>query len=107
MNRLIIGFNSQVVAVDLIKRKIALQLRFSSLFRSFVHLKAYQMLLVFHEIGVIALTERGEEIWSFDEDIIDDCVIENGILSLTFFDADPVMLEVLSGTLKNEERRAA
>ncbi len=106
-NRLIVGFNSQVVAIDLRKRKIAFQIRLSSLFRSFSPLKAYQMFLVFHEIGVMALTEDGDEIWRFDEDIIDDCVMENGTLSLSFLDAKPVMLDMLSGTLKIEERRAA
>jgi len=99
-NKLIIGFNSDVIGIDTTKRKVRFQIRLSSLFRSFSFLKKYSMILVFHEIGVIAVSENGQEIWSFDEDIIENCAIDNDSLSLAFLDAEPVTLNIFDGTRK-------
>jgi len=81
---------------------VEFQIRLNSLFRAFSFLKKYGIILVFHEIGVIAINENGQDIWSFDEDIIENCVIDNGSLSLTFLDADPVTLDIFHGNQKNQ-----
>ncbi len=100
-NKLIIGFNSEVIGIDTAERKVGFQIRLSSLFRFFSVLNKYGMILVFHEIGVIAVSETGQEIWRFDEDIIENCAIDNDSLSLTFMDAEPMTLNIFDGTRKS------
>jgi len=99
-DKLIIGFNSEVIGIDTAKKKTEFQIKLNSLFRSFTFLKKYGMILVFHEIGMIAVNENGQEIWRFDGDIIENCVIDNNSLSLTFLDSDPVELDIFNGTSK-------
>ena len=96
---LIVGFNSEVVAVNVQTGKIGFQFALDALFRSFVFLSQHKVMLIFHEIGVLAVSECGEELWRYDRDTIESCVISEERLRLQFLDAPPVQLSITSGTV--------
>jgi hypothetical protein len=98
-DKLIIGFDTQVTGIDIIRRKPDFQIRLNSLFRSFILLKQHRIILILHETGVVAVTEKGQELWSFDEDIIEDYSIDKQSLFLEFSDTESVRLNIISGEL--------
>ncbi len=57
------------------------------------------MLLVQHEIGVVALTAEGQMIWDFSKDIITNTAIVEDQLHIDFMDAPPVRLNLSNGVI--------
>jgi hypothetical protein len=57
-------------------------------------------LLVFNEIGVVALAASGVELWRYEKDIITDCLINEGKLYMNFMDSPQVMLRLSSGAIE-------
>lgn len=96
---MVFGFNQEVVGINVKERKINFKIPLVSLFYNFLTLNQRQLILVIHEIGVVAITEEGKEIWRYDKDIINDWVIEDDKLHLKFMDAPPVSIEISSGAL--------
>jgi len=96
---IIFGFNREVVGINVEDGKINFKIPLDSLFYNFLALNQWQLTLVIHEIGVVAITEEGKEIWRYDKDIIRDWVIEDDKLHLKFIDAPPVSIQILSGAL--------
>lgn len=96
----IFGFNSEVVGISIKNREVSFRTSLDySLFRSFVHLSQVEIVLAFHEIGVVALTEDGKELWKYSEDVIIDSLIDRDTLQLSFMDSPPVSINVLSGSV--------
>jgi len=94
LSQLLLGFNHEVVAVGMENRNINFRILLDSLFHSFLAFQSY--ILIFHEIGVNALDNRGKEIWEYEADVIENFEIIGNHLNLTFMDAPPVSLNLQS-----------
>jgi hypothetical protein len=99
--KLFIGFNSETVIVDCMKKIVDFRISLNSLFYQFLYLNNPRIILVLHEIGLVALTEEGREIWKYDGDIIQSYKIEEGNIFLEFLDNEPVKLSLLNGKTLN------
>ncbi len=99
-NELIIGLNDEVVGVNVIEKTVDFKIGLDSLFYDFLPLDEYQTILVFHEIGVVVITEDGQEIWHYSKDIVEDYFVEKEWLHLKFMDAGMVKLDLSSGIVK-------
>jgi hypothetical protein len=97
---LAVGFNREVVGISVSNKQILFRLRFDTLFRSFLYLDEMDTLLVFNEIGVVALAASGVELWRYEKDIITDCLINEGKLYMNFMDSPQVMLRLSSGAIE-------
>ena len=94
---LIIGLNQQVVGIDMTKREASFQidLGLGALFYHFVSVAELQTILVFHEIGIVAISEDGKPLWEYStDDIIEDWKVKNGKIPLKLMDAQPVELDL-------------
>jgi hypothetical protein len=94
---LLVGVNSEVVAVRADSGEIAYRIPLGFLFRSMVPLSDRGLLLVFHEIGVTALRNDGETAWTLGRDVLEDAWLEGGTLHMTFMDSEPAAVELTSG----------
>jgi hypothetical protein len=97
---LVFGLNAEVAGVSVAGRRLLFRTTFDHLpFRSFVHARRRGLILAFHEIGVVALTEEGEEVWRYDKDVITECVVDGDRLTMSFMDSPPVSLNLASGSV--------
>jgi len=94
---LIFGFNDETVGVSLQEKRELFRLSLGTPFRSFASLPDADMILVFSEIGVVAVTKHGQELWRYDEDIIEECVIDGDTLRFKFMDSPPASIGLLDG----------
>ena len=95
---LMFGFNAEAVGVSVKDRNVRFRAPFNySPFRSFLRIWQQEIVLVLHEIGLIALTEEGNELWRYEDDVIADCTIDRGKLHLTFMDSAPIIIDIASG----------
>ena len=92
---LVFGFNNEVVGIK--DRCVSFKITLCSSFSSFLALNDKNMLLAFHEIGVVALSRDGRELWRYDQDVVVDWNIRGHSLFLTFMDATPVALNLEKG----------
>lgn len=97
---MVFGFNSEVVGISADSRQILFRLSFDTLFGSFLYLDELNTLLVFNEIGVVALTTNGIELWRYEKDVITDCLINEGKLYMNFMDSPQVILRLSSGAIE-------
>lgn len=96
---LVFGFNDQVMAFNVNNRKIAYQIGLDrSPFRSFLHRRDLNVVLVFHEIGLVAIGEDGRVLWRFDRDVITESFIDGQTIGLEFMDSPSVKLDLMSGS---------
>ena len=94
---LVLGFNNEAVGVSINDKRELFRISLDSLFRSFVLLSQKKIILVFHEIGVVAIAIEGQELWRYDKDIITECRIEGESLQLKFMDSPSVNLNIPTG----------
>jgi hypothetical protein len=96
---LVFGLNHQIVALSIVGGTEVFRYSFDSLFHAFIYSPKERILIVRNEIGVVALTESGNEMWRFDRDVITDCTIshETSWIELTFMDSAPVTLDLVTG----------
>lgn len=95
----VFGFDCEVVGVRIDKGEICFRITFDTPFHSFLLLDEQQILLVFTEIGVIALEYTGCEVWRYEKDIINDCIIQSDILTLLFLDSPSMKIDLLTGKI--------
>ena len=97
---LVFGFNAEVVGISVRDQEILFRIAFDYLpFRSFIHLWQQETILAFHEIGVVALTEEGKELWRYDKDVITGCTVDIRNLHLKFMDSPSVSINIASGSV--------
>ena len=96
---LVFGLNHQIVGLSIVRRNEVFRYSFDSLFHAFLYSPKQQILIVRNEIGVVALTESGNELWRFDRDVITDCKIshDSSRIEMTFIDSTPVVLDLVTG----------
>jgi hypothetical protein len=95
-----LGFNSQVVGLATNRREARFAINLWSPFATFACLDEQGITLVFHEIGVVALTGDGEELWRYSKDVVVGTRIGQDFLELKFMDALSVRLNVKTGEVK-------
>ena len=91
------GFNSEAVGIDIKSTKTNFRILLDSLFSSFVSLTRQKVILIFHEIGVVAITQDGKELWRYSQDVIVDYKIREDSLELNFMDSPPLTLDLGNG----------
>lgn len=96
VSQLLLGFNNEVVAVGVEDRKVHFRILLDSLFHAFLALEKPKHILVFHEIGLIALDHSGQKLWEYEEDVIEDFDIIGDNLNLKFMDTSPISLNLQS-----------
>lgn len=97
--RLFFGFNQEVVLIDCDNKKIIYEYSLNSLFYKFIYLPNLELILILHEIGLVALKENGNKIWEFDKDIVEDYEIINDNINLKFMDSDSIQLSLITGKI--------
>jgi hypothetical protein len=96
-SEVLVGFNNKAICVNIIKKCIAFSIELESLFRCFVHFFDRESILIFHEFGLVSISESGHIQWSYAKDIIVGCIIEEASLKLHFLDEPSVTLNVSTG----------
>lgn len=96
---LLLGFNSEVLWIHIPDGKLAVRLELETVFHSFLPVHARGMILVKHEIGIVAIEPRGKVLWKFSRDVITKAHVEGGRLHLQFMDSPPVVLNLSDGSL--------
>ena len=94
---LLLGMNAEAVGIRTRQKSEYFRIGLDSAFNSFIYLKQEKIVLISHEIGVVAMTAHGQELWRYSKDIIVDLRIEESTVSLSFMDSAPVALELASG----------
>lgn len=94
-NLLLFGFNRQVCAINLKTKNIEFQIKLDSLFSSFWEMQDIETILLFHEIGVIAINNKGKILWHSERDIIVDAIREGNDLQIYFIDQSSIRLNLL------------
>ncbi len=100
-----LGFNREVVAIGLEDQQIHFRVLLDSWFHSFVRLDQYRNILVFHEIGLVALQDDGQELWRYTRDVIEEIDLQGDYLQLTFLDAPPVSLFLPTGVAQKSSKK--
>jgi hypothetical protein len=101
-NELLIGFNSEVVNISVEDKRITYSVTLDGLpFYSFYHLSSMDIILIFYELGVVAINPDGRELWQYNKDVVSSSKITGEQLFLEFLDAKPVTLNIKNGTIEN------
>lgn len=95
----IIGFNKEIVGWSSINKVCSFRLILDSLFASFLNLPKQGCILGIHEIGVVAITKAGQELWRYDKDVVTEYFVENDKLRLKFMDTPPIWLRLSDGQI--------
>ena len=95
---LFIGFNSEFVIIDCGSKSIRYSTKLGSLFFQFIHFPQHKIVMVLHELGLLAISEEGKEIWEYDaHDIIQDYQIEGNLINLELMDNPSARISILNG----------
>jgi len=94
---LMFGFNSDVVGIEIPYGTVSFRLGLDALFYSFLPVHKRNMVLVLHEIGAVALNQKGQMMWKFAKDVVTGAVIEEEFLYLTFMDSPPIRVHLSTG----------
>lgn len=100
VSTVILGFNREIIALRIPDLSTRFQIRTATIFRAFLPLEDRKVILAFDEIGVIALTENGHELWRYEKDVLQNYVIDGDTLKLSFMDAPRVVLDLSSGAIR-------
>ena len=94
---MVIGFNSAIAGIGVPGGEIRFQVQCDWLFSQFIDLPARRMTLAFYEVGVLALSDDGQELWRTSTEIILDWTLQEDRLELEFLDAPPTALDLATG----------
>lgn len=94
---LLLGFNREVVKLQVPDGAVVWQLHLGALFWQLVEFEWLDRLLVIHELGALCLTPEGEECWRYDKDLLEQFAIKKESLVLRFVKAPGVRLDLRTG----------
>jgi len=97
-DEILLGFNSEVCALEVAGGSLLRRAELGSLFRDFVEVPPRGLVLALHELGVTALNDELEQVWSCAQDVVQDWGLEPEALTLTFMDAPPLRLSLVDGS---------
>lgn len=99
LDRIILGFNQQVVAISIDERKVVYSHNLFYLFFFFVELTRQRLILIRHETGVTCLDWDGNVKWQYGKDIVTDMTLNGDDLTLKFMDSSMVKLHLSDGAI--------
>ena len=94
---ILLGFDRRAVGIDILARKQLFEHELEALSHSFLYSPSTGIVLAVHEIGVLALSRKGEPLWNFGRDIITEVVISEDSLRLSFMDSPSIVLRLKDG----------
>lgn len=96
---LVLGNNQEAVALNVSSQREVFRFEFDTPFRAFIHLPEHELLLIFNEIGVVAVRLNGHQLWKYEKDVITNYSVDDGKLRLSFMDSPGVVLDLLDGPI--------
>lgn len=94
-----IGYDCEVIVVDLISREVIRSVKFLSTFFQFLHLEPQGLVLAIHELGLVALTKNGSVKHEFyTPDIVVDWHVVGNLVFLSLYESGKLKLNLLDGT---------
>ena len=97
---LLLGFDSQVVSVNLPKREIDYAVELETPFYCFVQPQQPGLVVVVYETGAMGLNYEGKQVWHHDIDVVTDYSMDNDEkLKLIFMDSPPIYIDMLTGAI--------
>jgi hypothetical protein len=98
---LLLGFSDKVLNISLSSKCVTNETSLQGLpFNSFFYVADLKIILVFYEIGVLAIEPNGKEIWIYEKDVITSSSFsEKNRLFLEFMDSESVTLDVKNGSI--------
>ncbi|MFB0832468.1 hypothetical protein ACEU2D_23070 [Brevibacillus laterosporus] len=98
---LIVGYNRDVAIFNFLDKSFSKTISLGSVFFKFIqlHEPEYNLILILHELGLLAITDQGKEVWKYDCDIIENYHITNGFISLSTMDEQTVKIGLLDGKI--------
>lgn len=94
-----IGFDTEVVIVDLMSRTARCRIVLDGLFRAFYCCPHGDSVVILHELGAAMLLQNGSQRWNYSKDIVESAQVEEDELVLDFIDSDRVRIDLVSGTV--------
>lgn len=94
---IIVGYNSAIAGISVPGGEIRFEVQCDWLFSQFLDLPARKVTLALYEVGVLALSDAGEELWRRSTEIILDWTLLDDRLTLEFIDAPPMSLDLSTG----------
>ena len=92
-----IGFNRRVVSIDTNVPAIQHALDLDSTFYCFYRIGAGSVTLLFHETGIVAISDGWERIWSVATEVICGAELSPDEIRLEFAESEPVVLHPSTG----------
>lgn len=93
----VLGFGNEIAGIRFDKGEICFRYKFDTPFHSFLKLEDRDGLLMFNEIGVISIDAAGTELWRYEDDVLEDCVVSETELRLIFMDSPAATIDLDSG----------
>lgn len=90
---LLLGITELVAGIDLSTGAVAFRYRMPTVFHQFVRVDE-RGFLVQDEIGFVLLSRRGEELWRFCKDLIEEYKLMGDELAVTTFEGDCFRIKV-------------
>jgi hypothetical protein len=101
---LLVGFEQELVAIDIAWAKIRFRIGFDTCFREMIYSEPVGI-LAFEDFGVSAISVEGEKRWTFTKDVLTNMKLDNQNLHLEFMDSPPVVVNVESGNVLTDSSR--
>jgi len=98
-NIILFGFDNQIVGINIDQREIAFKINLNSLFYYFLPIAEKQIILIIQELDVVAINEKGKELWRYGKDVITETYLNGENIQLNFMDESQACLNILNGEL--------
>jgi hypothetical protein len=96
---ILLGFDRKAVGIDIPSRHQLFEYELETLSHTFLYSPSTGVVLAIHEIGVLALSKKGQPLWKFARDIITEAVMSPDSLRLSFMDSPSAVLRLQDGKI--------
>ncbi len=102
---LIVGFNVNVVAIDLKSTRVVRETDLLTLFWEFISFDGSDLLYAVCESGIVAITREADVVWRVDIDRIVDYQQIDHWIDVQLADDPPVRINLLTGKITHDHRQ--
>lgn len=96
---IILGYNSSVVGIELDTTKVKFEINLPFLFFTLALVKDFNILFAICELGIVALSLEGKEIWRYEtQDIVTNWKLIENMLFLDLLDESNIQLNIADGS---------
>ncbi len=96
---LLFGFNRELVAFSITEKQVLFRIELSTLFYRFVHISDRKSILIFYEIGIMALDQDGQKRWQYEQDIVTNYSVMGDRVMVEFMDSPSVVIDLMTGSV--------